>query len=78
MSAKDMTEKDKAAQKRYFLKVEKDLGIGATGLARAMGIPYPSYADLKNARRKKRELHERVIELLYAVKGTPAGEEFGV
>lgn len=61
-----------------LVAAEETLGLGPVAVARAMGIPYDTYKDIKNGRRPLKPIHRRVLALLLAVKGTRKGAKFGV
>ena len=55
-------------QTEYLIKAEETLGLSPTRMGPAvLKIPYDSYKDLRNGRRKLRDLHRLVIDMTIAI-----------
>ena len=63
-----MTQKRKREQKKLLDAAEGELELSPVAMATAMGIPYHSYKDLKSGRRMLRDIHERMVKALKALK----------
>lgn len=54
-------------QKAYLEKIEISIGVNSRYMAEMMAIPYDSYKDLKSGRRRLRDIHIRLLDLIKAV-----------